>query len=64
MDIILTQIICSVAAATGLLKLQLTVLLLLLVVVVVVLMVLVGWCFDDAVEVQLLEMMTDFAEDD
>ena len=63
MDIILTQIICSVAAATGLLKLQLTVLLLLLV-VVVVLMVLVGWCFDDAVEVQLLEMMTDFAEDD
>ena len=62
MDIILTQIICSVAAATGLLKLQLTVLL--LVVVVVLLMVLVGWCFDDAVEVQLLEMMTDFAEDD
>ena len=60
MDIILTQIICSVAAATRLLKLQLTVLLLL----VVVVMVLVGWCSDDAVEVQLLEKMTDFAEDD
>ena len=60
MDIVLTQIICSVAAATGLLKLQLTVLLL----VVVVLMVLVGWCSDDAVEVQLLQRMTDTAEDD